>query len=89
MSHIIYGQNKILCFVELSDELKLNKDKFLEISQLVMTVYHFQYPCIYYEKIFTHFKNLLPKETSCNNIRLTYRDQELPSNLPIGLFVEN
>ena len=88
MSHIIYGQNKIICHFELADNLLKNENYFLQINQLVLLVHHYQYPCVHYEKIFNHFRSMLPQKTSYLQIRLVNNGEEIPSDLPLGLFID-
>ncbi len=62
MSQLILGQNKIILHINLSEQLlsKKPKNPFININQLIIIGYHYQYTCIFYEQIYNHFKYLLP-----------------------------
>ncbi len=60
MSNVIYGQNKVICFIDLPKELVKKDNPFIQINPLVLVAFHFHYPCVYYENVFNHFKHIIP-----------------------------
>ena len=54
---------------------------------LPLTIYHFHYPALHYPTLFNHFQHYFPANATFRNVRIRYRGKELPSDLPLGLFV--
>ncbi len=89
MSEDILRRSKLLCYFQIDDSIKADLPELYRPEILPLSLFHFHYPALYFPTLFTHFKPLLPENITENHLRLKYKGEELPVDLPIGLFVEN
>ena len=55
-----------------------------------LLAHHYQYACLFYLRIYSYFRTLLPPTALYTNVRLvTEENQEIPSNRPIGLYISH
>ena len=85
---VLLTQNKILSYFSLDSSANIQKNALLQPSNYPTFIFHNHYPVVYYQDLFEHFRHCLPENCQAGNIRIFYNKIELPSEIPIGLFVE-
>lgn len=85
---MIYGKNKQLVIFDLDPAYKrADLDELLIPTELITLINHYHYPVVYYEALHKHFKEHLAPEVTKDHLRIAVGSQVLPSDLPIGLYL--
>lgn len=79
--------NKILVEFSLHPSARREQEEILHCSNYFTMVYHHHYPIVYFEELHQHFLHLLPPGTEPGHLRIYQKEKQLPSDLPIGLFI--
>lgn len=81
------SQNKILAYFTLDISANVQQLPILQPSIYTTLICHCHYPVVYFDDLYQHFYHCLPPSTKPGHLRIYLDKKELPSEMPLGLFI--